>query len=82
MSPDRMTELFSRVRGIIESARSTAAKSVNTAQVVANWLIGREIIEEEQHGMRRAGYGRRILVNLSKRLSEQYGRGYSFQNLS
>ncbi|MFA5139959.1 MAG: DUF1016 N-terminal domain-containing protein [Elusimicrobiota bacterium] len=82
MSPDRFSRLFGRVREIIETARATAARSVNTAHVAANWLIGREIVEEEQHGMRRAGYGRRILVNLSKRLSEQYGRGYSFQNLS
>ena len=39
--------LYARVRKIIESARTRAARSVNTAQVAANWLIGREIVEDE-----------------------------------
>lgn len=49
--------LYRRVREIIESARAGAARSVNTTQVVAYWLIGREIVEEEQKGKARAGYG-------------------------
>jgi hypothetical protein len=36
--------LYRRIREILESARAGAARSVNTTQVVANWLIGREII--------------------------------------
>ena len=39
--------LYERIRGILESARTTAARSANTAQVITNWLIGREIVEEE-----------------------------------
>ena len=46
--------LYDRIRQILESARSSVSRSVNTAQVVANWLIGREIVEEEQKGKRRA----------------------------
>ncbi|WDT82869.1 MAG: hypothetical protein MPW14_24975 (plasmid) [Candidatus Manganitrophus sp.] len=42
----------------MESARAGAARSVNTAQVMSNWLIGREIVEEEQRGKKRAGYGK------------------------
>ena len=49
--------LYSRIRDILESARSGVARSVNTTQVVANWLIGQEIVEEEQRGRARAGYG-------------------------
>ncbi|MFA5141240.1 MAG: DUF1016 N-terminal domain-containing protein [Elusimicrobiota bacterium] len=81
MGPDRFSQLFGRVKGIIESARATAAKSVNTAQVVSNWLIGREIVQEEQHGSARARYGERLLEALSGRLVSAYGRGYSIQNL-
>ena len=74
-------QLFDRVRGIIESARAGVARSVDTAQVVSNWLIGREIVEDEQKGERRAAYGRRILERLSQRLLAEYGEGYSVPNL-
>ena len=57
------------------------ARTVNTTQVVANWLIGREIVEEEQKGRRRAGYGEELLIDLSERLSEDYGKGWSVRNL-
>ena len=51
----KRTPLYERIWQILESARFAAARSVNTAQVVANWLIGREIVEEEQRGNRRGG---------------------------
>ena len=74
-------QLYDRVRGIIESARAGVARSVDTAQVVSNWLIGREIVEDEQKGEKRAAYGRRVLERLSQRLLAEYGEGYSIQNL-
>jgi len=73
--------LYDRIRGIIESARAGAARSVNTAQVVSNWLIGREIVEEEQGGKRRAEYGERLMRKLADRLGEEYGPGYGLANL-
>ena len=42
--------LLERVAGIVQTARTQAARSVNTTQVVANWLIGREIVQDEQAG--------------------------------
>ena len=42
--------LYSRIREILDSARSSVARSVNTTQVVANWLVGREIVDDEQRG--------------------------------
>jgi len=81
-SPTPLPEaLYGRVRQILESARTSAARSVNTAQVVANWMVGREIVEEEQHGEKRAGYAERLLEMLSERLRLDYGTGYSAQNL-
>jgi predicted nuclease of restriction endonuclease-like (RecB) superfamily len=73
--------LLGRIRAILESARSHVARSVNTTQVVANWLVGREIVVEEQQGSRKAEYGKRIITELSERLSKDYGGGYSAQNL-
>ena len=73
--------LYGRVREIVDAARTSIARTVNTTQVVANWLIGREIVEEEQRGQRRAGYGAKVLAELSERLTRDYGRGYSVDNL-
>ena len=49
--------LYERIRLIWEFARTQAARSVNSIHVCANWLIGREIVEEEQRGENRAEYG-------------------------
>jgi hypothetical protein len=73
--------MYGRVCRILESARISAARSVNTAQVVANWMVGREIVEEEQEGEERAGYAERLIALLSERLRTDYGAGYSAQNL-
>jgi len=48
---------------------------------MANWLIGQEIVEEEQRGRRRAGYGEKLLAELSTRLTEDVGKGWSVRNL-
>ena len=76
-----MKPLYQRIRQILESARTNIARSVNTTQVVANWLVGREIVEEEQNGKARAIYGDRLLEDLSKRLTRDFGSGYSMQNI-
>ncbi len=73
--------LYRRIRQILESARSSVSRSVNTTQVVANWLIGREIVEEEQCGKARAEYGERLLLNLGEKLTGDFGEGYSVHNL-
>lgn len=73
--------LYHRIREILDSARAGLARSVNTAQVCANWLIGREIVEEEQKGKKRARYGEALLKDLSRRLSSDLGKGWSVRNL-
>lgn len=56
-------------------------RTVNTTQVVANWLIGREIVEQEQHGAKRAEYGERLMHDLAARLHQDFGSGYGLANL-
>ncbi|MDE2888917.1 MAG: PDDEXK nuclease domain-containing protein [Gemmatimonadota bacterium] len=73
--------LFGRIVDILEEARSRVARTVNSAMVVAYWLIGREIVEEEQKGQKRADYGRALLQELSRRLSKRYGGGFSVTTL-
>ena len=66
---------------LIESARSSAARSVNAVMTATYWAIGRNIVEEEQGGARRAGYGDELVVNLSRDLQARFGRGFGRANL-
>lgn len=75
------SELLVRIRHIWESARTQAARSVNTAHVCANWLIGQQIVEAEQGGSKRALYGKALLKTLSEQLSGEYGEGFSVSAL-
>ena len=81
LSTKRSPDIYKRIREILDSARIGVARTVNTTQVVSNWLIGREIIEDEQKGIRRAGYGEALLKELSTKLTRDFGRGYSVDNL-
>jgi DUF1016 N-terminal domain len=81
LASHRELALFKRVAEIIESARGRVARSVNSAMVQAYWLIGREIVEIEQQGKKRAGYGERIIQGLAAKLTAQFGSGYSIRSL-
>jgi predicted nuclease of restriction endonuclease-like (RecB) superfamily len=70
-------DLLLRIREIWSAARSHAARSVNTAHVAANWLIGQQIVEAEQRGADRADYGTRLLEGISAQLISDYGSGFS-----
>jgi len=78
-TPD--TPLLDRVVAILERARANVVRSVNSQMVIAYWLVGREIVEEQQDGEVRAEYGKRVIEDLSRRLTERYGKGFSVANL-
>ena len=81
MKPRSRNPVYLRIRAILEAARVASVRSVNTSQVVANWLIGREIVEDEQKGQRKAGYGEALLERLAGLLAADFGSGYSETNL-
>jgi predicted nuclease of restriction endonuclease-like (RecB) superfamily len=58
-----------------------AARNVNALMTASYWEIGRRIVEAEQKGKRRAGYGEQLIERLSLDLTRQFGRGFSRQNL-
>ena len=72
---------ISEIKKILKNARQKAYTAVNSAMVEAYWKIGRRIVEEEQNGKERAEYGKEILQNLSKELTEEFGKGYSYRTL-
>ncbi len=73
--------LFGRVVSILDQARGNVVRAVNSYMVLAYWLIGREIVQELQGGKVRAKYGERVVEDLSARLTERYGQGFSWRNL-
>ncbi len=76
-----LDRLLPQLRELITRARDTAARTVNTLQVMTNFEIGRIIVEQEQHGEERAEYGKKLLKELSSALSQEFGRGFSKSNL-
>ncbi|MBK5275467.1 MAG: DUF1016 family protein [Desulfuromonadales bacterium] len=73
--------LLDRVVLILEQARTNVVRAVNSNMVTAYWLIGREIVQELQGGDERAEYGKQVIENLSKQLTQKYSQGFSVANL-
>jgi predicted nuclease of restriction endonuclease-like (RecB) superfamily len=73
--------LLGDIASLLESARRSAARSINALMTATYWLIGRRIVEFEQAGAARAEYGAELLKRLSGDLSTRFGRGFSERNL-
>ncbi|RJP72969.1 MAG: DUF1016 domain-containing protein [Ignavibacteriales bacterium] len=73
--------IYIEVKSILEKARSNAYRAVNFAMVQAYWQIGKIIVEEEQSGKKKAGYGEHLIIELSGRLTEDFGKGFSIANV-
>lgn len=73
--------VYSRVREILETARSSAYRAVNFAMVQAYWNIGKVIVEDEQKGKSKAGYGEYLVKELSDRLTKEFGKGFDHSNV-
>lgn len=73
--------LYGQIAELIQSARKQVATQVNTALLVTYWNVGRIIVEDEQKREFRAEYGKQVLKELSKRLTKDFGKGFSRPNL-
>ena len=67
---------------LLENARRAAARSVNALMTASYWEIGRRIVEFEQGGEDRAAYGEALIQRLALDLTNRFGRGFSYRNLS
>ena len=73
--------LFERISALIDEARQRVVTTVNVAEVYTKYSIGQYIVEDEQQGKDRAQYGKQVLQNLSAKLTERFGDGWSYPNL-
>ena len=76
-----IADLYNKVSGLIEQARSYVKTSVNTAEVYTKYYIGKYIVEYEQSGNVRAQYGKQVIKALSKKLTKRFGEGWSADTL-
>ena len=74
-------ELLSGISKLLDTARRTAARRVNSILTVTYWEIGRRIIQHEQGGQHRADYGQQIVDQLAADLTRKHGRGFSRSNV-
>ena len=74
------SQLYGDVCQIIDGARSRIATYVNTEACLTNWYIGKRIKEDVLYN-KRAEYGKQVVVNLSVKLTERYGSGWSEKTL-
>ncbi len=79
--PENYDNIHSGIVELLKAARSAAARNVNSIMTAAYWEIGRRIVQSEQRGEARAGYGQQLVEQLAKDLSMQFGRGFGNANL-
>lgn len=72
--------LFEDVRNIINLGISQSVHVVQSVACMTYWKIGKRIIEDEQQGEKRAGYGKAVLKNLAQRLTNEYGENTNYSS--
>ena len=81
MKPSPINDIAEKIKSLMYDARTTTALELNSRLLKTYWEIGHVIVENEQNGNAKAEYGNRLLVELSKKLISELGRGFSRSNL-
>ena len=74
-------DIYSEIKETLLQSRDHAYTAVNFAIVQGYWQIGRIIVEHEQNGSLRAEYGKAVLQEISEKLQQEFGGGFSVRNL-
>ena len=74
-------QFIESIKAVVSDAQNKAIRSVNQARVLMYWNIGKQIIEEEQKGEKRAEYGAFVIQTLAKELTTAFGSGFSKRQL-
>ena len=80
LNNNETNELFIDIKNLVEQSRNRVYKTINNEMVDLHWNIGKMIVEK-QDGNDRAKYGDLLIEEISKRLTKQFGKGFSIQNL-
>jgi predicted nuclease of restriction endonuclease-like (RecB) superfamily len=73
--------LLSDLRTLVQSARQRIATTAFSTQTLLCWHMGRRLDREHLQG-ERAAYGKQILVTVSRELTADYGRGFSYAEIA
>ena len=76
-----LSGVINEIKEVLVSARTNVARQVNSELLTAYWNIGRIICEYEQSDPERADYGKRTIKELSRALTQEFGKGFSRSNL-
>lgn len=74
-------QLYEDIRMILQQAREQTYSNASEIMTYAYWNVGRRIVEQEQAGEKKARYGSNLIKNLSIKLSDEFGTGFSVANL-
>jgi predicted nuclease of restriction endonuclease-like (RecB) superfamily len=77
----QIDSFYSKILDLLKSAHKTVYQSVNSTMVETYYKIGKLIVDEEQQGNEKAKYGQNLINELSKRLTNEFGKGFSSTNL-
>ena len=77
----KVDALFEKIAGLIEESRKKVSSAINIAEVYTKYSIGKYIVEDEQEGKERAAYGKQVLEELSRKIEERFGEGWSVDTL-
>jgi predicted nuclease of restriction endonuclease-like (RecB) superfamily len=80
-SPTLRPAFYDSIARVLLTARRKAYRAIDSCMVEAYWDVGRRMVEEEQHGKKRADYGTALLHHLSLRLAQDFGPGYDEREL-
>lgn len=78
----KVDALFEKIAGLIEESRKKVSSAINIAEVYTKYSIGKYIVEDEQEGKYKAAYGKQVLKQLSEKLTNRYGKGWSVETLT
>ena len=73
-------QFYEQIKRILSEARNKVYQTANFAMVEAYWNIGKSIVEQ-QDGYEKAEYGSRLIAELSKQMTVDFGKGFTPTNL-
>ncbi len=75
------SNLLDKAISIIDKGRKNIVEAIYNESTKSYYLLGKLIVEDEQQGELKAQYGKKVIENLSKKLTVRYGKGFSASTL-